>query len=341
MTQFSVTTAGLMKAFEAYNQATAKDNYATGVKPFDFFIHPVLKNMAGNTWQLSSNENEDEEEPKPVTLVAPYSQNPWDVTRTRFINLYDPSRACRVVMETSPGVVDLSRVDWDVGKTPTFVVRSLADMLLSYLRKPESGMVDRHGNFSSGRTTGPLYHATTEIGEIKYIGKETNLLDMVANGIVAPGNETLAFYTPDEWENEILPRLENIPVWKIVRETGIDAGNLSLYLSRKRRPEEDTLNAIKKALPRLDEYDEWNEIILPWMRKLPASIISRLTGISKRHINRLKSGKEQPSPKTVEKFCRALGLATTAAPAPTAAGLQVGASARAPAAETGNVTENP
>ena len=61
-------------------------------------------------------------------------------------------------MEMSPEIVDLSCVDWDIEENPTFVVKSMADMLYTYLRHPESGMVDRNGNYSKGSTTGLLYY---------------------------------------------------------------------------------------------------------------------------------------------------------------------------------------
>ena len=133
-----------------------------------------------------------------------------------------------------------------------------------------------------------------EVGEVKYIGKETNMLDMVANDIVAPGDETLAFYEPDEWENKILPRLKGIPVYKIVKETGINAGNIAQYLSGRHRPEGDNLKKIKEALPRLDKYDEWAGDLLPRLKKMPTREIARLAGIVLGYVSDLKNGKRKP-----------------------------------------------
>lgn len=108
----------------------------------------------------------------------------------------------------------------------------------------------------------------------------------------------------DDWETQILPRLKEIPIYELSRVTGIDQGNLTLYLSGTHRPNEENIKKIKEGLLRLNGYDEWVGKILPRLKKMPTREAARITGLSYREIQLLKSGTHYPLKDVLEKLER-------------------------------------
>jgi hypothetical protein len=75
-----------------------------------------------------------------------------------------------------------------------------------------------------------------------------------------------------------------MPVYELSRVTGIDQGNLTLYLSGKRRPNEENIEKIRQGLLKVSGQDEWVDKILPHLKKMPTREATRITGLSYRQI---------------------------------------------------------
>jgi len=87
----------------------------------------------------------------------------------------------------------------------------------------------------------------------------------------------------DEWETQILTQLKDIPIYELSRATGIDQGNLTLYLSGKRRPIEENIKKIKQGLLMTRGCDEWVDKILPRLKKMPTREAARIQAQCLKH----------------------------------------------------------
>lgn len=101
----------------------------------------------------------------------------------------------------------------------------------------------------------------------------------------------------DDWETQILPRLKEIPIYELSKLTGIDQGNLTLYLSGKCRPNDKNMEKIRQGLLKVSGCDDWVDEILPRLKKMPTREAARLTGLSHSQVCLLKSGKGNPQRK--------------------------------------------
>jgi hypothetical protein len=83
-------------------------------------------------------------------------------------------------------------------------------------------------------------------------------------------------YKPNKWEMQRLQRLKEIPIYELSKLTGINQGNLTLYLTRKCKPKDENIEKIRQGLFRVNEGDEWKDIILPRLNKTPTCEVVRL-----------------------------------------------------------------
>jgi len=93
-----------------------------------------------------------------------------------------------------------------------------------------------------------------------------------------------------------------ITVYELSRVTGVDQGNLTLYLSGKNWPNEENLEKIRQGLLKVSGWDEWVGKILPRLKKMPTREAARITGLSRSQAKRLKNGKCYPVAETIEKL---------------------------------------
>jgi hypothetical protein len=75
-------------------------------------------------------------------------------------------------------------------------------------------------------------------------------------------------------------------------------------MSGKRRPNEENIEKIRQGLLKASGCDEWVDKILPHLKKMPTHEASRITGLSYRQIQLLKSGKHHPSKDVLDKLER-------------------------------------
>jgi hypothetical protein len=91
--------------------------------------------------------------------------------------------------------------------------------LREYESRPEANCADAEGNVCSKQTIGPLHRRHIRIGQIKYIGKESNLLeDMEASPIHSAASVYTEYPDPrrDEWQTKILPAVKRMSLKQLV-----------------------------------------------------------------------------------------------------------------------------
>jgi len=283
---FPVSTSGIMRGIQPLNTA-AKLPYQLGIKPFDHLMHPVRDNL-----RLT-------DEPDDVFLVAALKANLTEALGAQYTDLNSPGGVYKISVNGH----SLASVDYDTGEYVEFIsVREQNDYLSYYSRMPAVSMLDGYGELCTRDTIGELYPPVLKVKCNEYIGKEFSMSEWEEVDPWEFADNTYNLYQPDAWETQILPHLKEIPTYELSRLTGIDQGNLALYLSGKCRPKDENIEKIRQGLLQMNGYDEWVDKILPRLKKMPTREAVRLTGLSRSMLYFLKSGKRNPSAETVEKL---------------------------------------
>jgi hypothetical protein len=95
-----------------------------------------------------------------------------------------------------------------------------------------------------------LFHPSITISGIKYIGKETNMLDEGEAGLASFEDDSLML-EPDEWKTKILPLLRTIPNHEIAKKTGLSRRYINYLMSGKRQP---GVRMVEKLRAAMGEY---------------------------------------------------------------------------------------
>ena len=100
-------------------------------------------------------------------------------------------------------------------------MKTYGDVLQEYEFHPESKCADAHGKPCSKQTIGLLQRRHIRVGQIKYIGKESNSLEDVESGLIHSEQSVYTEYPDprrDEWQTKIRPALKGIPLKTLVEE---------------------------------------------------------------------------------------------------------------------------
>ena len=291
VSQFPVSTSGIMRSMQALNDALKLPYYA-GIKPFDLLMHPIRDDLSMA------------DEPENVFLVAPLRKNLTEALAMKYIDLNTPGGVYKISVHG----MSLSSIDYDTGELVEYIeARDQNDYLGYYSAMPDNTMVDCHGQACSRKTVGELFPREFNIKRNDYIGKEFSMSEWEEVDPWEFADNSYNLYTPDDWD-EIMERLKEIPVYKIAEASRIDAGNITLYLSGRRRPNESNIMRLRTALFPSDGRDEWEDRILPWLSRTSTARVSILSGMPSRTVRYLKTRGHKPSPETLEKLRIAMSM---------------------------------
>jgi hypothetical protein len=101
--------------------------------------------------------------------------------------------------------------------------RRAGDVITEYEFHPESKCADSAGNPCERRTTGLLGRRRIKIDQIRCIGKESNSLENVEEGLVHSEQNVYAVYDDpkrNEWITKAQPALKKAPLSVLVKECG-------------------------------------------------------------------------------------------------------------------------
>jgi hypothetical protein len=232
LTRLTMTTPNLVRWTARYNQnVSGRDGYQKSIKPFSFLIHPVAEGFFN-----------PQVERAPI-LVAPYA-NPETALMMGFVDLHEPEKAYRIHIDDDNSFFQSSNSQDGVLLQR---VKSYADVLRQYPLRREAKLVTSDGMQCLRNSIGLLSHPSISISSIKYIGKETNMLDVRIAGLVPSEIEYLVV-EPDEWETRLLPLLRSIPTHEVVEKTGLSRRQIIRLKQVKHHPRKETIEKIRIAL---------------------------------------------------------------------------------------------
>ncbi len=193
--RITVSSPEVMTPLEALNRGK---RYSDQIKPFNFL----------NTCHVAPFGHPPGSDPEHFHLIAPYESRPQRWLKKEWIDQYS-GEAYRI---TTSGYH---------GKRQTARVKTYGEVVEEYEFHPESKCADANGNPCRKQTVGLLQRRRIQVNEIRFIGKESNILEDVEAGSVHSAREAYTEY-PDpsrsEWETKIRPSLKRIPLKVLVKE---------------------------------------------------------------------------------------------------------------------------
>jgi len=119
---------------------------------------------------------------------------------------------------------------------------------------PGSKSADSHGTPSGKQTIGLLQRRHIRVGQIIYIGKESNRVEEAEAGTIHSAQAVYTEY-PDprrnEWETKVLPALRRFPIRVLVRLTNKSAAMLRRTLAGQSRPRARNRILLQSVLRRI------------------------------------------------------------------------------------------
>jgi len=229
----TVSSPFLMKSFETLN---AGKRYAEQVKPFNFlqaahvipFGHPNGVN------------------PEKFHLVTPYDSDPRTWLEKDWIDQHSKKRF-RI---TTQG---------HCGSRQTARVKTYGDVVTEYEFHPESKCADGLGNPCERQTIGLLQRRHIKVEQLKCIGKESNSLESVDEGMVHSEQNVYTDYVDPsrtEWIVKIRPALKKIKLKRLVRlcKNNLSRREIIELRAGRSKPRRKTLELLKSILDKLDVF---------------------------------------------------------------------------------------
>jgi hypothetical protein len=134
-------------------------------------------------------------------------------------------------------------------------------VLTEYEFHAEAKCADADGNACGKQTVGLLQRRHIEIGQVKYIGKESNSLEEVEAGLIHSEQNVYTEYIDprrDEWRTTILPALKKAPLSLLEEKSGL-CGRMLMKAragtTRPHRKNRERLAAILRELGLIGSLD--------------------------------------------------------------------------------------
>jgi len=226
----TVSSPFLMKSFETLN--TGKP-YAEQIKPFNFLL-------TAHVIPFGHPEGID---PEKFHLITPYDSDPRKWLEKEWIDQHSKKRF-RITTRGHCGTRQTARV------------KTYGDVVTEYEFHPESKCADGSGNPCERQTTGLLQRRHVKIDLIKCIGKESNSLETVDEGMIHSEQSVYTEYADPrrtEWIVKIQPALKKAKLEVLVEACGKRLCRreiIELRASRK-KPHRRTQQLLESILKRL------------------------------------------------------------------------------------------
>ena len=172
--------------------------YAEQIKPFNFL----------QTCNVAPLGHPQGVNPEKFHLVTPYDPDPRKWLEKDWIDQYT-SKRFRVTTAGHYGGRNLARV------------KTYGEIAAEYEFHPESKLADADGSPCSKQTVGLLQRRHVKIDQINCIGKESNSLENLEEGLVHSEQNVYTEYSDpkrDEWTMRIQPALKALPLKLLVAE---------------------------------------------------------------------------------------------------------------------------
>lgn len=211
--RITVGSPAVLRPFANINEGK---EYKDQIKPFNFLLSCHI-NAFGHPIGA---------DPEKFHLIAPYDSDPRRWLKMKWIDRY-------------LGKQYLITTNGYHGDRHTARVKTYGDVLTEYEFHPETKNAGADGKASGKQTIGLLQRRHVCIDQIKYIGKESNLIENVEAGLIRSGADIYAEYADpkrDEWETKIRRALKKIPLNKLVNLSGMSTSALKELRAGRSRP---------------------------------------------------------------------------------------------------------
>ncbi len=228
--RITVSSPMLMRCLESLNRGKP---YSEQIKPFNFL----------QTCHVSPFGHPDGVDPEKYHLVSPYDPDPRKWLEKEWIDQYSGKRF-RITTQGHYGSRQIARV------------KTYGDVITEYEFHPESKCADALANPCDRQTIGLLQRRHVKIDQIKCIGKESNSLENVDEGMVHSEQNVYTEYADpkrSEWINKIQPALKKPPLSVLVKECGTRLSRREIIELRagRSRPHRKTQELLASILKKL------------------------------------------------------------------------------------------
>ena len=212
LARVTVSTTGILHTFDAFNSGTSYDD---GVKPMNFLLSPTVARF-GHPAGV---------DPERFHLLGSYELDPSKWLEMTWYEKYSGQAYQIGVGRDTPGNL--------------VQVRSYADVILDYRVHPESKSLDASGSPCGVASRGLLQRRPVDLGELVYIGKESNALEQVQQGLVHATGDVRTTYQVGEktqWDLIFLPAIRRISRQQLADLTGRGIRLIRYWRKGQRRP---------------------------------------------------------------------------------------------------------
>jgi hypothetical protein len=208
--QVSVSSPAVLRPVQGLN---AGKPYGEQIKPFNFILSchvRVLGHPVGA-------------DPDHFHLIAPYEKDPRNWVKLPWVDQYSGQRYG--ILTTGPH-----------GTPAAARIKTYGDVLREYEYHAESKCADAKGAPSDKQTIGLLSRRHVRVDGLRFIGKESNRLEEVEQGLPTLDDAPYVDYPDprrDEWATVNLPKLKAIPL-RTLRLTGLSRSTIQAIRAGRR-----------------------------------------------------------------------------------------------------------
>jgi hypothetical protein len=221
----TVSSPAIMRPLSKLNEAK---KYPEQIKPFNFLL----------TCHVKALGHPPGADPTRFHLISPYETDSRKWLSKTWIDQYS-GKQYRI---TTVG---------HHGDRHTARVKTYGDVLRDYEYHPEMKCADATGKPCGKQTIGLLQRRHVQIERIKYIGKESNSLEEVEEGLVHSEENVYTLYDDprrDDWETKVVPAMNRVPLSDLQEKTKLSRRMLIDARTGKRRPHRTNQAKIAAAL---------------------------------------------------------------------------------------------
>ena len=222
VSRVGVSTWGLYQTYATYNAERA---YADQIKPMNFALSVTVARFG---------HPEGCADPGRFHLLAPFERDPSRWLMMPWLDKYSGARFQIGVGRATPGM--------------QAQVKSYRDVVEEYRVHPEPKSLDASGVPCGPESVGLLRRRPVELGELIYVGKESNALEQVMHGLIHRRGDVQPIYPAPHrslWQLVYQPAIRRIPVKRLKEVVGLGARIIHFWRSGEREPSPGILKLLQ------------------------------------------------------------------------------------------------